>query len=201
MYSSFGGRKVFATVHSRQTANWRCASCGHPLTGLPVRHRCPECGVEYGANPSVFGEPRITWLVLTVVNWLVVAAFAVIWLLGKGHEWNLWAVVTCALMGAGWTWHLRSPRHAVVVSDTELTLVRGYGDAVAIPLARIENVRWSVVYGDVEIEDSAGRILGTISRRFLGSARTTRRLTSELRSRIASVTGSRSHEGNDAVRS
>jgi predicted RNA-binding Zn-ribbon protein involved in translation (DUF1610 family) len=33
-----------------------CLTCGYPLDGLPVEHRCPECGTAFRAD-----EVRSAW--------------------------------------------------------------------------------------------------------------------------------------------
>ena len=32
----------------------RCPDCGYPLTGLPPKGACPECGIQYGSEVVVY---------------------------------------------------------------------------------------------------------------------------------------------------
>ncbi|MCC7293108.1 MAG: hypothetical protein IT449_13690 [Phycisphaerales bacterium] len=38
-----------------------CHRCGYDLTGLPVSHRCPECGMAFGALTRVW-KPSEPWM-------------------------------------------------------------------------------------------------------------------------------------------
>ncbi len=35
-----------------------CPKCGYSLTGLPVEHNCPECGLHYDAQSAVYRHPN-----------------------------------------------------------------------------------------------------------------------------------------------
>ena len=49
-----------------------CSGCGYDLSGHPPMGRCPECGVDYGAQQrrvEIFGEPLMDESVIRSVQW------------------------------------------------------------------------------------------------------------------------------------
>jgi hypothetical protein len=165
----------------------KCLSCGYSLRGLPRPYICPECGVEHGENVAIFAEPRTAWMVLAVASWIVVVVLAVLWILGHSPSDPLRPMLTSVLMASIWSWHVRTPRHFVSVSKTHVTIIRGHGDAYRIRLEDIATAHWSMVTGNVRIENKDGVEIAAIKQRFLGSACSARRLVKELRTRTATL--------------
>ena len=89
----------------------RCPICRYSLRGLPVEHKCPECGFEYDQETSVFyprWKPRFIFLVVCVVTvialWTYVGSIGVYGTVGM--------VIT--LLSTYYIWHLRNEKNPYV---------------------------------------------------------------------------------------
>ena len=57
----------------------KCPNCSYSLLGLPVEYQCPECGLKYDRESSLFAEPRAWWKALVVVNVVLLVVSGVLW--------------------------------------------------------------------------------------------------------------------------
>ena len=65
---------------SEKTLLQQCPACSYALRGLPVRHRCPECGVAFDRRWKVFGGRTMSpnryrrrrIITVLVVGWVLV---------------------------------------------------------------------------------------------------------------------------------
>lgn len=64
-----------------------CRKCDYALTGLPEKHRCPECGQEFDlSNPKTFRcRPRRRWW--RIARWFVYPLVVATLVLGGGVGW------------------------------------------------------------------------------------------------------------------
>lgn len=53
----------------------RCPVCGYSLEGLPVEHKCPECGEAYDEQTQVWRVRQWRWMDLVHVLMLMVAMY------------------------------------------------------------------------------------------------------------------------------
>ncbi|RME36470.1 MAG: hypothetical protein D6788_11525, partial [Planctomycetota bacterium] len=73
-----------------------CPACAYSLVGLPVEHRCPECGMEVDRRWTIFGGRGLTRSVgrpvrlVNVVLLPLFTAFSVMFLLlgRRGPGWR-----------------------------------------------------------------------------------------------------------------
>jgi hypothetical protein len=60
-----------------------CPVCAYPLEGLPQRHRCPECGLEYDEHSCVWASPPLSglrgWLYLLLAPLFCAFASILVW--------------------------------------------------------------------------------------------------------------------------
>lgn len=67
-----------------------CRKCDYALTGLPEKHRCPECGQEFDlSNPKTFRRrPRRKWW--RIARWFVYPLLLISLILGGCIGWCYW---------------------------------------------------------------------------------------------------------------
>ena len=114
----------------------RCPRCRYRLRGLPVRHACPECGLEVDRRWQVFGGQAlpssvmrtgrpIAWIALGVLLWT--AASGIVQMLVAGRVTLIVMAFTAgALAAAAGVYYasFRRPRSFVALAPDELIVFR-----------------------------------------------------------------------------
>ncbi len=125
----------------------KCPFCGYSLEGLPVRHKCPECGRPFDRQWRVFGnlsrweQSKPTWRVVSLgmevaaISWLIYFYSGIL-----AESWTGFLLV--ALFAAGIPLGLRRrfarPKCFVIVEPRAVALMRREGTVSdRYPLTRI----------------------------------------------------------------
>lgn len=159
----------------------RCPICSYRLRGLPDRHACPECGLQYDVHSTVFRESRRFWIGLAAVNGLILAAVVV---RGIGRGWSrseVASTVPFAVMMLVWLWRVSRARRLVVVSALDIVLIEGRKVQSRIPMSLVHKASWSFVNGDIHLRDSKRQVVAIINRGFLASDSRARALVREVK--------------------
>ncbi len=147
----------------------KCPNCGYSLVGLPLEHRCPECGFEYDRDSVLFAEPRVWWKALLAINAIALVVAGVLWVWHGSLVTEGLFLLPFVLMLGGWVWHLRAKKHYILVSPKRIR-VFGRGDGVeSYPMLEVGGAKWDFVTGDVVLLRPDGTELTQIKRRFLAS--------------------------------
>ncbi len=155
-----------------------CAFCGYGLAGLPVEHRCPECGRAFDEYSMVIRLKRSRGLGATLASALVLAV-AVGWLtyvVTRG-DWAF-AVAAGAVMGFIYLaeqWIRAEPweRGAVAFVLNRSGLHFGPIDSPRVSLTwyEIGDVTYNPWFGWLRIRGLRGRSLLKLTVQELGSTR------------------------------
>jgi hypothetical protein len=147
----------------------RCPNCGYSLEGLPGRHVCPECGLEYEKDAVVFKEPRWGWKALAIANGLLALLGIALCVWRSRPSVFIWIPLGCGVIAACWVWKLSRRKHVVLVSRSTIRIMGKTPGAVVYRMEDVGQISWSFLSGDIHIKRPDGSELTTIKRRFLAS--------------------------------
>ncbi len=144
-----------------------CPRCAYSLDGLPTVHTCPECGLEYDRESSVFiAHPRArrSWPIVAISVLFVVGIGAWVW---TGTAVTLLVAVS-GLVGS--ISHLVRRRYAfAIVERRRVRFVREDFGEECFTCDAIGAAGWSHLTGAVVIKSAAGRTLVRLPPYFFGS--------------------------------
>lgn len=146
-----------------------CPRCGYSLVGLPDQHSCPECGLDYEKDATVFREPRMLWKIMAILHGALALFGVGLVVLRPGGNSNLWMPLVYGVIGLVWLWHTRKPKRIILVSPNTIRIVDRYKPVEVYHMHDVGRISWRFVNGDVDIERHDGSELRTIPKRFLGS--------------------------------
>lgn len=159
----------------------RCPFCDYSLQGLPVPHRCPECGGPYDERTQVWPARRGWWdpTLLFLVCLLAPQARSIAKVLsGSGLSTADWLILAANVLLALLMVRLyRGRRRGVVAITPTGIFVRSAGRPLLAPWGDVADVRLSPESqvrskdtGNVAIERKSARTVGIHSHFDLASA-------------------------------
>lgn len=138
----------------------QCPVCAYSLEGLPVEHRCPECGLRFDRRWHVFGGTlAMTPASVKVKAAVLFAAIAVLsfdlYLLTRGGRFALFAFqVTLPVVFMLLAFY-RRPSRWLAITPAGLRLYRGRKLLEEFPWDTFDQV-WFVFTGDLELRGPHG---------------------------------------------
>jgi len=137
-----------------------CPRCAYSLRGLPVEHRCPECGLAFDRRWRVFGGqllpgPRDAGARLPIIGlayavfWSLVAAVLVWFAAPRG--WTSWLLLTVvAAVTALMAWLVfTKPRKFVAVGPEGVVIYHGPTRTQRFPWTQLGRAEFNIARGGV----------------------------------------------------
>jgi len=163
-----------------------CPCCKYDLTGLPDRHRCPECGYDYDRHSDMVElvhpfKRALPFIYTALTIW---GAF-LIWRSGFTHSFVM-GVVYPALITLPW---VCQRRRVTVMTPTELQFIAGRKIASRCSLENVASAYWSPIAGHVVLHDAEGLELRSLPDTPRWSSTDTKRITAAINNRLKLRTG------------
>lgn len=165
-----------------------CPVCRYSLRGLPAEGRCPECSFAYDETTFVVRQDRLGWIIVLGFNGITFGLGLSLWFWDPPRfSWNVLTAFGLPAL-AGWLMRLLRRRTSIVVSGTQLHVLRGTEVRASYLLCDFRDAHWSDIDGAVELNDSSGAVV-RLPRRLLWSHKRARNLVNELNSRLNRLKG------------
>jgi len=161
-----------------------CPRCGYDLTGLPVVHRCPECGIDYDPYMKVITLPvrrrEYRQLKYGVILLLMVGHYA--YSTGVGEDvYVLFGLVIAAMLPAIYRLSTESSGwHYLIIDKGGIRVDSTALGARTIPWQSIGKAKYGWLTGKFLVYARDGTHLLTHQNNRLGSPRLARRCAAEI---------------------
>ncbi len=145
-----------------------CPKCDYSLVGLPERHGCPECGLDYGPDVVVLHQAKPYAVAMSIVFVLSVP----LWIYTLDEWTDIGMVVFFAAMGIPALRTLLSKRrNRVVILHDGFLLVGWDGHEQQIRWTSVASCEVDRMGGGVKIKGRDGKKMDVLDYPYLGSMR------------------------------
>ena len=160
----------------------RCPACNYSLTGLPDRHKCPECGFSYDKRMEVLMlalRKQVFWIVVCTLALLGLAAFFAL----RGGLASIpmitYAMILFYPLYGFYLWKKREHDKILLWQDG-LQVIRKSQQSPVYSWHDIQLAKKSVVDGYAFLLLQNGDKVKLFDRKFFGSDRGTRKFVSRI---------------------
>lgn len=162
-----------------------CPICKYDLTGLPDRHKCPECAFEFDRNCDLLQlEPVPRWLRWFLILFMLMLMFnlAAAWIRKSGFLWLMIPSQLLAFLSVDM--NFRSNRPVALVRPGDVQIIRRRTLHAQYSLVGVVSARWEFVDGGVRLLNAQGSELSYISKNLRWSANATKKLAAIINTRL-----------------